>query len=62
MDNECDNKKSSMWKRLDEKFLKNRNEKSELQYKIYKGRFESTHFSNIILTYIHTYIKRKIYS
>ena len=62
MDNECFNKKSSMWKRLDEKFLKNRNEKRELQYKIYKGRFESTHFSNIILTYIHTYIKRKIYS
>ena len=51
-----------MWKHLDEKFFKNRNEKSELQYKTYKGRFESTHFSNILLMYIHTYIKRKIYS
>ena len=50
--------------RLYEKFLKNRNEKNELEYKTYKKLFESIkkrskklHFSNLILKYKHN-IKR----
>ena len=54
-------RKSSQWKqRLYEKFLKNWNEKNELEYKTYKKLFESIkkrskklHFSNLILKYKH---------
>ena len=53
-------KSSKRKQRLYEKFLKNRNEKIEVQYKTYKKLFESIkkrskklHFSNLILKYKH---------
>ena len=53
-------KSSKRKQRLYEKFLKNRNEKIEVQYKTYKKLFESIkkrskklHFSNLILKYEH---------
>ena len=53
-------KSSKRKQRLYEKFLKNRNDKNELEYKTYKKLFESIkkrskklHFSNLILKYKH---------
>ena len=53
-------KSSKRKQRLYEKFLKNRNEKNELEYKTYKKLFESIkkcskklHFSNLFLKYKH---------